>query len=83
MSFDRGEMESFWQYSGHRTWTRQRDIFDAGIAASTVGQMFKDHTNTPELNARVEAATSGPLPGHYPGTAQMSSPLWPVPAVDL
>ncbi|MGV9408976.1 nuclear transport factor 2 family protein [Nocardia sp. NPDC003693] len=74
---------SWFQYSGNNTWSWQRDIFDAGIAAKTVGRMFKDRTNTPELDARVKAATSGPQPGHYPGLEQMSSPLWPIPAVDL
>ncbi|TCJ96387.1 hypothetical protein [Nocardia alba] len=36
-----------------------------------------------ELDLFWQAATSGPQPGHYPGLEQMSSPLWPVPAVDL
>jgi len=71
---------SWFQYDGEGAWSWQRDIFDARIAAATITQIYKDETNTPELDQRVAAAT-GTQPGHYPGLDEMSAPLWPVPLV--
>lgn len=70
---------SWFQYAGNHQWAWQRDIFDAGLATATVSRMFRDKTNTPELDQRVTTVAGGNLPGHYPDLDSTSAPLWPVP----
>ena len=70
---------SWFQYAGNREWAWQRDIFDAGLATTMVGRIFRDKTNSPELDQRVAAVTAGNMPGHYPDLESLSAPLWPVP----
>jgi hypothetical protein len=69
---------SWFSYGGERQWAWQRDIFDYGLAMDGVMRVIQDGNMTPQLEQRIQAATSGVQPGHYPSVAALSSPLWPV-----
>jgi hypothetical protein len=71
---------SWFQYGGARQWAWQRDIFDYGLAMDAVLRMIKDGNVSAQLEQRI-AASAGPQPGHYASTADLPSPLWPVPRV--
>lgn len=72
---------SWFQYSGKRGWSWQRDIFDVGMAAAAMRDIVRDGTNSPQLDERMAALRSGNQPGHYPSWDAMSAPLWPVPRI--
>lgn len=72
---------SWFQYSGNRSWSWQRDVFDVGMATEAMLQIMRDGTNSPEFDQRMAALRSGSQPGHYPSWDEMSAPLWPVPPV--
>lgn len=73
---------SWFQYSGNRSWSWQRDIFDVGMASTAMLDIMRDGNSSPQLEQRIEAIKSGNQPGHYPSWEAMSAPLWPVRSVD-
>ena len=72
---------SWFQYSGRRSWSWQRDMFDPGVATTTMLDVLRDGNASPQLEERMELIRKGDMPGHFPSVADMSAPLWPVPAV--
>jgi len=71
---------SWFQYSGHRSWSWQRDMFDVGVATTTMLEVLKDGNGSPQLNERMNLIAAGNMPGHSPHD-QMRAPLWPVPRI--
>jgi hypothetical protein len=72
---------SWFQYSGNRSWSWQRDIFDVAMATDAMVQILRDGDSSPQLDERMRAIKSGNQPGHYDSWESMSAPLWPIPAV--
>lgn len=71
---------SWFQYSGHRSWAWQRDMFDVAVATSAMLDVLRDGKNSPQLDERMKLIAAGSIPGHS-SFADMRAPLWPVPPV--
>lgn len=56
---------SWFKYSGNRSWSWQRDLFDVGMATAVMLDIMKDGNSYPELDARLAAIRAGNQPGHY------------------
>lgn len=69
---------SWFKYSGKRSWSWQRDLFDVGMATSVMMEIMKDRKGSPELAARIAAIQAGNQPGHYASWDALPAPLWPV-----
>jgi len=69
---------SWFQYSGKRSWSWQRDMFDPGVAATTMMEIIKDGNNSPELDERMTIIAAGNIEYHS-RLEDMRAPLWPVP----
>jgi hypothetical protein len=72
---------SWFQYSGNRSWSCQRDIFDVAMATDAMVRILRDDNSSPQLDETMRAIKSGNQPGHYDSWESMSAPLWPIPPV--
>ena len=55
---------SWFQYSGHRSWSWQRDMFDVGVATTTMLEVLSDGNSSPQLDERMKLIAAGNMPGH-------------------
>ncbi|ASW90730.1 hypothetical protein A5626_08350 [Mycobacterium marseillense] len=69
---------SWFQYSGKRSWSWQRDMFDVGVATTAMLEVLRDGNNSPQLDERMKLIAEGDMPGHST-MDKMRAPLWPVP----
>jgi hypothetical protein len=66
---------SWFRYAGNWQWSWQRDFFDFGNATALFIEMIRAGVLSDGMKRRMDRATSGPLPCHYPlGTAPAG--LW-------
>ena len=66
---------SWFRYGGNFQWSWQRDFFDFGNVSSLFLEMITNNAMSDGMNARIERATSGRLPGWYP-VGKAPVPLW-------
>ena len=57
---------SWFRYGGNFQWSWQRDFFDFGNVSSLFLEMITNNAMSDGMNARIQRATSGRLPGWYP-----------------
>jgi hypothetical protein len=57
---------SWFRYAGNWQWSWQRDFFDFGNATALFIEMIRAGVLSEGMKRRMDRATSGPLPCHYP-----------------